>query len=128
MRILVFALSTFAGAIALISCTKRVERSAPLSPVREIVGTVTDSNTARLIPWATIRVSRDRARKCRLPADQAFLVDSLGSFRLQLADGEHYVCALALGYAPRSILIVLSRDSTRLVVLRLPQEPVYLGN
>ncbi len=90
--------------LVLVCCGKRIDRTEP-TPLYPLRGTVVDS----------IRGEH------RVP------VDSVGGFTLLLPAGHHHVCAEAIGFISRAGIVVLPRDSSRVLTLSMPWKPIPLG-
>jgi len=112
--------------VVLVSSAKRIDRTEP-APLYPVHGTVVDSIHALPLRHARVGTARGGSRTCRLPAEHRVPVDSVGSFTLLLPAGRHRVCAEAIGFIPRAAIVVLPRDSSRVLTLSLPWKPIPLG-
>ncbi len=71
--------------------------------------------------------ARGDSRTCRIRGEHRVPVDRVGGFTLLLPAGQHHVCAEAIGFISRAGIVVLPRDSSRVLTLSMPWKPIPLG-
>ena len=112
--------------LVLVCCGKRIDRTEP-TPLYPLRGTVVDSIHALPILNARVGTARGDSRTCRIRGEHRVPVDSVGGFTLLLPAGRHHVCAEAIGFISRAGIVVLPRDSGRVLTLSMPWKPIPLG-
>ncbi len=112
--------------LVLVCCAKRIDRTEP-TPLYPLRGTVVDSIHALPILNARVGTARGDSRTCRIRGEHRVPVDSVGGFTLLLPAGQHHVCAEAIGFISRAGIVVLPRDSSRVLTLSMPWKPIPLG-